>query len=137
MSGRGAFWKKELEKDKIRALALAGPAEYDGWIRISPKGLLDIHWWLFQQEICQIKIIGLIYFFPPFLLTGRILSRVLDARCRAVLALDWDTQPWKAQALQQAKMVMKFRRASRNLIPHGQPKNAEIFSKTPLMVCCF
>ena len=81
---------------------------------------------------------NLLYFFPPFSLSGRVIREVLSQKCCAVVVLpDWPTQPWSTMALNSATSFLKFRKGNKNLLPHGEPNNPLQFGSTPLVACLF
>lgn len=80
----------------------------------------------------------LLYFFPPFSLAGRLLHRVLQYRCHAIVVIpDWSSQPWVSMATKRADACLRFCKQANNLIPHGQPNKPEQFGAIPLMACRF
>ena len=73
------------------------------------------------------------YIFPPFSVLGKVAQRLLTVPSRCVVVTPtWPNQPWFPTFRRLARKSITFRKAQKNLIPHGQPHSD--IGDTPLTV---
>ena len=73
------------------------------------------------------------YAFPPFSCLSKVIAKIVEDGATGTLLVPWwPTQPWWGRLMALQLQYIRFRRKKNNLIPLGQPEQAQFLNNTPL-----